>query len=134
MVAFDYQVAFFNDPSRKPEPLDVAYRADSALWMRIPYRLRKFAKVGITCWSVGPDGKLGSCELRELAPENAGYEQAGEALLSGLFISPSQAQAILPGLKFISIQARLSNSDAPAVDGPCWPPQCSIMVAPVPGP
>lgn len=99
----------------------------------VPARSGKFAMIGMTCSGISANKHLEGCKINA-EPKDAGYEAVGSELAKRVVVDPAFSMDSKSAVKFISLQFRIVNSDAPDVSGPCWPPSCILEPAPPPPP
>lgn len=113
-----------------PAQLPVSLQLDlKKLGEVIPVKADTFAMVNFQC-SVLRHRRLSRCKTN-LEPAGKGYESAAALLLRNLQIDSDWPIPRQP-LRFVSVQIKLWNSNAPVTFGPCWPPICSSILPPPP--
>lgn len=122
-----YSTIFNEDPAAaKALPLLLKLSPTEARRL-IPARNGKYAMVGMACHGISTDRHLEGCRT-DAEPQD--YETVGQQLAKSAVVDPAFPLRTGTPVKFISIQFRVENSDAPAIKGPCWPPSCILEPAP----
>lgn len=128
-----YHTVFLdNDPRRWAEaPITVSVQPETL--RLIPHRTASFSMIALSCDRVRSDGRLAKCKVSGDPPSNQ-LNKIGRGAARDIRIDPDFARSIQGKVRFISIQLRVSNSAAPARNGPCWPPTCHLIPLPPPPP